>query len=157
MPTKKEYIHNEKYEVKHWDWAASTRIGETITKINQIRKENEALQYTNNFILTDTDNANIFAHTKKSPEGNNIILCVVNLDFHWKQAGWIKVPLYELGKSPDAKFKVHDLISEHTYHWQGEWNYVELSPQAIPGHVFRLEFENSTYQNKSSKTDFFTE
>lgn len=142
MPTKEEYINNEKYEVKHWDWEATTPIRETITKINQVRKENEALQYTNNLVLADSDNPNILAYAKKSPKGDNIVLTIVNLDFQWKQAGWVKVPLYDLGIDPNSKYRAHDLLSGHTYHWQNEWNYVELSPQGVPAHVFRLEIES---------------
>ena len=142
MPTKEEYINNEKYEVKHWDWDARTKVGDTIAKVNRIRKENEALQYTDNLFLTETDNPNLFAFVKKSPHSNNYILVVVNLDFQWKQSGWVKVPLFDLGFTTDENYKVHDLLSGFTYHWQKEWNYVELTPQAIPAHIFRLEFEN---------------
>ena len=157
MPTKEEYINNEKYEVKHWDWQATTKISDTISTINRIRKENEALQYTNNVYLADSDNSQIFAFAKKSPQGNNIVFTVVNLDFQWKQSGWVKVPLYDLGFDPDTRYRVHDLISGHTYHWQNEWNYVELTPQGIAGHVFRLEFDHYPETNQSNKTDSFSE
>ncbi len=38
MPAKEEYIDNEKYEVKHWDWNAQTPIRETIRQVNQYSK-----------------------------------------------------------------------------------------------------------------------
>ena len=139
MPNKEEYINNEKYEVHHWDWNRRTRISETISRINLIRKENEALQYTNNLILTQADNPQIFAYAKKSPTGNNIILVVLNLDFRWKQAGWVKVPLAELGLPTTINYQVNDLLSGHTYHWQNEWNYVELEPSSLPAHILQLD------------------
>ena len=157
MPAKEEYIDNEKYEVKHWDWEAQTPIRDAITRINHIRKENDALQYTNNIILTDTDNPNLFAFVKKSPHSENIVLIVVNLDFEWKQSGWIKVPLVQLGLNTEANYKVHDLFSGHSYHWQKEWNYVELNPQAVPAHVFRLEFEQPGQSPQGSGNHFYSE
>lgn len=157
MPAKEEYINNEKYELKNWDWNAQTPIREMITHVNRIRKENDALQYTNNLILTDTDNPNLFAFVKKSPHSRNVVLVVVNLDFQWKQMGWVKVPLYQLGIPTDTNFKVHDLLSGHTYHWNQEWNYVELTPQGKPAHIFRLEFDNYEEVNNSAGSDFYTE
>jgi hypothetical protein len=33
---------------------------------------------------------------------------------------------------------VRDLLSDKTYSWRGEWNYVELNPAVCPAHIFRL-------------------
>jgi starch synthase (maltosyl-transferring) len=142
MPAKEEYVDNEKYQLHHWDWNRRTRISETIARINLIRKENEALQYTNNIVVSQADNAHLFTFAKKSPVGNNIVIVVVNLDFRWKQAGWIKVPLAELGLPNHLNYRVHDLLSGHTYHWQNEWNYVELEPSTMPAHILQLEAPN---------------
>lgn len=143
MPAKEEYIDNEKYEVRHWDWNRRTRISDTITRINQIRKENTALQYTHNIHISQADNPQLFAFAKKSPNGKNIVLVVVNLDFRWKQAGWVKVPLEDLGYPSTLNYKVHDLLSGHKYHWQNEWNYVELEPSSMPAHILQLELPDS--------------
>jgi hypothetical protein len=32
-----------------------------------------------------------------------------------------------------------DLIDGARYRWTGEWNYVELNPHVLPGHVLRLQ------------------
>ncbi|EMR01883.1 alpha-1,4-glucan--maltose-1-phosphate maltosyltransferase [Cesiribacter andamanensis] len=143
MPTKEEYVNNEKYQLHHWDWNRKTRISEAITRINQIRRENEALQYTHNIVLGETDNAHLFAFAKKAPQGNNIVLVVVNLDHRWKQGGWVKVPLQQLGLPTQLQYQVRDLLSGHTYNWQNEWNYVELEPSHMPAHVLRLELPDS--------------
>ncbi len=82
---------------------------------------------------------------------------MVNLDFQWKQMGWIKVPLADLGVPTDATYRVHDLMSGHTYHWNHEWNYVELTPQGKPAHIFRLEFDSYEDLNNSAGSDFYTE
>jgi starch synthase (maltosyl-transferring) len=143
MPNKEEYINNEKYELHHWDWDKKTRIGDAITRINRIRRENEALQYTNNIILGDSDNAHLLCFAKKAPNSRNMVLVVVNLDHRWKQGGWIKVPLHQLGLPTTLQYQVQDLLSGHTYSWQNEWNYVELEPSAMPAHILRLEVHDS--------------
>lgn len=140
MPNKEEYVDNEKYELKHWDWNKSTKIGELMTRVNQARKENAALQYTNNLVFSETDNEQLFAYAKVDPKEENYIFVVVNLDFHHKHNGWVKVPLYNLGLPLDLKYEVHDLLTGYSYQWQNEWNYVELAPQNQPAHIFRLSF-----------------
>lgn len=157
MPTKEEYINNEKYEIKHWDWEAKTPVSESITQVNRIRRENEALQFTNNLYLTDTDNSNLMAYAKRSPDGSNIVLVVVSLDFNYKQSGWVKVPLYQLGLPTDISYQVHDLMSGHTYHWHNEWNYVELGPQSTMGHIFRLELPQQVKLQHPNLQSFITE
>ena len=142
MPAKEEYVDNEKYQIHHWDWNKRTRISETISRINLIRRENEALQYTHNIYFSQVDNPQLFAFAKKSPSGNNIVLVVINLDYRWKQAGWVKVPLLDLGLPANSNYQVHDLLSGHTYHWHNEWNYVELEPNSMPAHILQLEFQN---------------
>ena len=32
-----------------------------------------------------------------------------------------------------------DLIDGGRYHWADEWNYVELNPHVLPGHLLRLQ------------------
>jgi starch synthase (maltosyl-transferring) len=33
---------------------------------------------------------------------------------------------------------VHDLLGDARYTWQGAWNYVELDPNVVPAHIFRI-------------------
>lgn len=141
-PGKEEYTRSEKYEVKHWDWSKQTRIKTVITKLNQVRKENPALQSTWNIEFTDTDNDQIICYSKIDQEAKNKLLIAVSMDDHHSQSGWIKVPLKEFGISENQPYTVHDLLTGSKYVWQNEWNYVALHPQAIPAHVFRIEQDN---------------
>jgi starch synthase (maltosyl-transferring) len=34
---------------------------------------------------------------------------------------------------------MHDLLADARYLWSGSRNYVELDPQRIPAHIFRIE------------------
>jgi starch synthase (maltosyl-transferring) len=63
---------------------------------------------------------------------------VVNLDPFHAQSGWIRIPLEELDIKTDQPYMVYDLLSHDKYFWQAERNYVELNPQILPAHVFRL-------------------
>ena len=141
-PGKEEYTRSEKYEVKHWDWSRQTRIKDVITKVNQIRKENAALQSTWNIEFTDTDNENIMAYSKIDQGKTNKLLIAVSLDHQYSQSGWIKVPLKDFGIGENEPYTVHDLLTGSKYIWQNEWNYVALHPQGIPAHIFRIEQDN---------------
>jgi starch synthase (maltosyl-transferring) len=137
-PGKEEYDNNEKYEIKKWDWNCETRICEIITLVNSIRKENLALQTTWNIQFIETSNEKIICFLKADFKTSNYLIVVINLDPHYTQSAIVKVPVKQLGLLPDASYKVNDLLSEDTYKWQGEQNYVELNPFEMPAHILRL-------------------
>jgi starch synthase (maltosyl-transferring) len=139
VPGKEEYIHNEKYEIKHWDWNRYTRIKELITRVNRIRKENPALQTTWNIEFAKTDNDQIICYGKISPEEHNILIIVVNLDAYNTQSATVTLPLKELGIPENKAFTVKDLLSGDKFTWEGESNYVQLNPYEMPAHIFKVE------------------
>jgi starch synthase (maltosyl-transferring) len=136
-PGKEEYLNSEKYEVRHWDWERRNKLTDVITKVNAARKVNAALQSTNNITFCEINNEAILAYYKKT--GNSHILCIVNLDPYNKQSGHVQIPLKELGIYPGAGFTVYDLLTNRSFHWNNEWNYVELSPWEMPAHLFRID------------------
>ncbi|MBJ6118623.1 alpha-1,4-glucan--maltose-1-phosphate maltosyltransferase [Pontibacter sp. BT310] len=142
-PGKEEYIDSEKYEVKHWDWGKKTKVSEVITLINKIRKVNPALQTTWNIAFGDTDNPQLLCFAKWDNTRKNKILVVANMDPYNTQSGWVQVPIRELQLPESEQYMVHDLLTEHKYTWQNEWNYVELRPHEMPVHVFRIEEANT--------------
>ncbi len=139
MPNKEEYIDNEKYEIRHWDWNAYTRIGEIIQLVNRIRKENRAFQNTNNIGFAETNNDQIICYYKRDRQTGNTMIIAVNLDSWHTQSATVRIPLEQLGIETGNTFQVHDLLSGDRYQWQGEWNYVELNPYEMPAHIFRVE------------------
>jgi starch synthase (maltosyl-transferring) len=138
IPEREEYINSEKYEIKQWDWEKPGNLKELIGRINQIRRENPALQTTWNVRFCETDNDYLICYTKTTEDLSNILLMVVNLDPFHAQSGWIRIPLEELDIKTDQPYMVYDLLSHDKYFWQAERNYVELNPQILPAHVFRL-------------------
>lgn len=138
MPGKEEYIDNEKYEIKYWNWDQYTRLREIITMVNRIRKENTALQSTWNIELAETTNNQLICYGKVDAATGNAIVVAVNLDPFHTQSGMVKVPIAALGIAP-GPYMVNDLLSGDSYQWQGEWNYVQLNPHEMPAHIFKVE------------------
>jgi starch synthase (maltosyl-transferring) len=133
-----EYLDSEKYQVRHWDWERPNVFRDFIALVNQIRRENPALQHDHRLRFYRVDNDRLLFYGKTLPDLSNIILVVVNLDPHYTQSGWVRVPLQELGLGPDESYQVHDLISGGRFLWQGEENYVQLDPGTVPAHILRL-------------------
>jgi starch synthase (maltosyl-transferring) len=138
IPGKEEYLHSEKYELKHWDRKAAGTLGDFIAKVNRIRKENPALQTTWNLCFHEVSNDSLLFYTKITDDLANMIMVVVNLDPFHTQSGWVKVPVDKLRIDPAQPFLVHDLLSDGKTIWQGERNFVELDPERLPANIFRV-------------------
>jgi starch synthase (maltosyl-transferring) len=137
-PGSEEYLNSEKYEIKSWDTNREDSLRGIIARVNQIRRENPALHRNYNLWFNTTDNENLICFSKHTDDLANIILVVVNLDPHAARSGTVNVPLQSWGFDTGKPYRVHDLLNDKTYQWRGEWNYVELHPDACPAHIFRL-------------------
>jgi len=137
FPNKEEFLNSEKYEIRLWDWDKTNKLTYLITLVNRIRRENVALQTTNNLTFCTVSDDAIMAYLKVT--GNNRLLIVVNTDAYQRRAGMVQVPIWQLGIGYDQPYKVHDLLTGAYYTWQGEQNYVELDPYVLPMHLFRIE------------------
>ena len=85
-----------------------------------------------------TDNPSLICYSKRTADGSNLILVVVNLDPFLVQSGWVDLDLTSLGLGPGDTFEVYDLLADHSYSWRGSRNYVALRPAETPAHVFRV-------------------
>ncbi len=137
---KEEYLNSEKYEVRQWDWTKTNKLTQLITRINQIRNEQSAFQFTNNIDFCSIENDQILAYFKQSEDGENSILCVVNLDPYNKHGGWVQVPRHKMGISGDTPMRMTDLVTGDSYIWNQEWNFVELDPYQVPYHIFSIHY-----------------
>jgi starch synthase (maltosyl-transferring) len=135
---REEYHDSEKYQFKERDWDAPGNIKDWITRLNQIRKENRALQFYDNLRFYSADNDAILFYGKMTAARDNIILIVVNLDPFRKQHCFIDVPIEQFGSIEGDAYQVHDLLSDARYIWYGRRNYVELDPETQPAHIFRV-------------------
>ena len=138
LPGREEYLDSEKYQYKERNWNAPGNIKDWITRLNQIRKTNRALQFKDNLRFYQADNDAILFYGKMTAARDNIILIVVNLDPHLKQHSFVDVPIDEFGSMEGDVYQVHDLLSDARYIWHGRRNYVELDPEIQPAHIFRV-------------------
>jgi starch synthase (maltosyl-transferring) len=133
-----EYLDSEKYQIRVWDLQRPDSLKELIARVNHIRRENPALQRDNNLLFHTVDNEQLICYSKTTDDLSNIILTVVNLDPHHTQSGWVEIPLEDFGLEAQQPYQVHDLLTDARYLWHGARNYVELNPQIVSAHIFRL-------------------
>jgi starch synthase (maltosyl-transferring) len=130
-----EYLDSEKYEVKHWN-DMEDDLSELMTLVNRIRRDNPALQQNLTLRFHHTDNDQIVCYSKAA--GENVVVTVVNVDPHNQQSGWVELDLSALNLDPVRPFQAHDLLSGARHMWHDGRNFVELNPQVVPAHIFRI-------------------
>ena len=135
---KEEYRDSEKYEIKVRDWAGAMKKGLSlapfITQLNQIRRQNLALQRLRNLVFHTTDNENIIAYSKK--EGDNLILVVVNLDGVRSQETTVHWDMWHFGFDRES-FSVTDLLDNKSFTWSPH-TYIKLDPARPNGKVAHI-------------------
>jgi starch synthase (maltosyl-transferring) len=138
-PGSEEYLNSEKYEVKKRNLYDPASLRPFISRVNEIRKKNPALQSNESLQFHAIDNDQLIAYSKQTPDKKHVIVTVVNLDPVWKQAGFLELPVEELGIDVRHPYEVTDLLTGATFTWQGSRNYVELRPNEMPAHILRKE------------------
>ncbi len=133
-----EYLNAEKYEIKRWDIERPESLKDLIARVNRIRKENPALQGDLSLRFHQVDNDHLICYSKQTEDLANLIVTVVNLDPHHIQSGRVNLSLEALGLDTTQPYQVHDLLTDARYLWHGARNYIELNPQVIPAHIFRV-------------------
>jgi starch synthase (maltosyl-transferring) len=133
-----EYLDSEKYEIRHWTLDQPESLRPLITRVNQVRNSNPALQNDWSLRFHFCENEQIICYTKESDDRSNLLLTIVNLDPHHTQSGMVTLPLHELEISEDRGFEAEDLLSGERYLWQGARNYVELNPAQRSGHILKI-------------------
>jgi starch synthase (maltosyl-transferring) len=127
-----EYLNSEKYEVKQR--TLDGPLLPLVARLNEIRRENEALQWLDNLTFVETENAELLAFVKR--RGKNTVFVIVNLDPAQPQEGVAIVPA-ALGLPPT--FRVRDLLDDMPYTWHVGRNYIRLEPGERQAHVLRVE------------------
>jgi len=133
-----EYLDSEKYEIRHWDLEQADSLRPLIARVNEIRKENAALQSDWGLKFHFSENDQLICYTKESSDRSNLLLMVVNLDPLYMQSGFVTLPLDELEIPQDRGFEAEDLLTGARYLWNGPRNYVELNPSRLPAHILKI-------------------
>jgi starch synthase (maltosyl-transferring) len=138
IPGTEEYQDSEKYEIKHWDWDRPGNIRDYITRINQIRRDNPALQSFTNLTFYESNNEHILFYGKITPDKANILLFAVNMDPYAVQEGRLIIPLEEFGISETATYHLHELIQDYHHDVVGPEYIIRLDPNQEPAAIFTV-------------------
>jgi starch synthase (maltosyl-transferring) len=137
-PGSEEYLDSEKYQRRVWDLDRPDSLRWFIAQVNAIRRAHPALQDIRGLRFMPTDNEQLIAYARRSADGDDTLLVVVNLDPHQVQAGFVDVNLDSLDLQPDTDYAVHDLLDDQRWTWRNGRNFVRLDPHHCPAHVFQI-------------------
>ncbi|MCJ2140377.1 maltotransferase domain-containing protein [Methylobacterium sp. E-066] len=137
-PGKEEYLNSEKYELKAWDYDRPGNIREHIVTLNKIRRENPALWDFRNVVFTGASNDQIIAYAKATPERDNCVFTMVNLDPKNRQECTYEVPLWLFGLPDDGAVEVEDLLQGYTFELRGKTHRIALDPAERSCIIWRL-------------------
>jgi starch synthase (maltosyl-transferring) len=133
-PGSEEYLHSEKYQIRHWPFDNPQNIKDLIRQVNTIRRTQRALQYNGSLRFHLTTHDDLIAYSKTTPEGDARILTVVSLHPHAPRDGWVCLALPDAPVAEGEAYNVCDLLTDRLYPWTGPWNYVRLDPE-LPAHI----------------------
>ena len=138
IPGREEYLNSEKYEIKVRDWNAPGNIKEYIGRLNQVRRDNPALQQTSNLRFAPIDDVQVIGFVKETDDGSNSVAIAIALDRNPRQF-WFHFGDLEIGP-PDARRRVAAIEDLVTGERRGiEWGGVRLylDPTHDPVLLFR--------------------
>jgi starch synthase (maltosyl-transferring) len=133
-----EYLDSEKFQLRAWDRHHADNLRALITLVNEIRRDNPALQTDRGLRFHPTENDQLLGYTKSTADRTDVLLTVVNVDPHHTQNGMVTLPLEELGIDGERPYQAHELLSGARYLWSGPRNFVEINPHAMPAQIFRF-------------------
>ena len=139
VPGSEEYKDSEKYRIVHRDPSAPGTLRPLLTRLNQIRRENRALQAGAGLGFFPVDHPRLLGYHRSSPDGKSHLLVVANVVPEATLESMVEVPLEALGLPVDAAYRVRDLLTDEVYLWRGRRNYVKLDPAVRVAHVLRVE------------------
>jgi starch synthase (maltosyl-transferring) len=137
-PHSEEYLNSEKYEIPHWQFDRPESLRGVIALVNRARRENRSLQSDANLEFHPIESDQLICYSKRTDDNANVVVAIVNLDPYHAHAGNAELPLARLGIREDKPYQMEDLLTGKRYTWQGPRGWIDLSPQPLPAHLFRL-------------------
>jgi starch synthase (maltosyl-transferring) len=136
--TNEEYLHSEKYEIKHRDYDRPDSLAPLMTALNRIRRRHPALQQLRNIHFHPSANPQIIAYSKTSDTGDDTVLVVVNLDPYWNQESTLSLDLAAMDFEPYLPMFLIDELDGTEYIWYSPQVYVKLEPGRRVAHIFSV-------------------
>src|SRR3990167_8182343 len=138
VPGKEEYLDSEKYQLRSRDYQAPGNISAQIARLNQIRRDNPALQTHLGFQAYTVWNEQILYFGKRTADRSNFILVALSLDPVNTQEANFELPLWELGLADDADLEGEDLMNGHRWTWHGKVQWMRIDPWHLPFGIWRI-------------------
>jgi starch synthase (maltosyl-transferring) len=128
---------SEVYEHKVWDWDRPGNIKDYVRRVNELRRQNPALQELTNLTFHHADNVNVLFYSKTS--GENTVLVAVNLNPFETHAAHLDLPLDALGIGEDEEYMVEELFSGRVLPGRrGRSFWVRLAPEDNIAEIFHV-------------------
>ena len=129
-----EYLDSEKYQLRPRDWSQPGSIAPFITRLNEIRNgHRDAIAQLSTLRLHHMTDESMLCVSRSTPDKDDVIILIVNLDPHHPREANTWLDLGALGVTADRPFEVHDELGGETYTWHGAVNYVRLDPALAAG------------------------
>ncbi|MND29697.1 Alpha-1,4-glucan:maltose-1-phosphate maltosyltransferase 1 [compost metagenome] len=138
VPGKEEYLDSEKYQLRVRDYQAPGNIRAEISRLNQIRRDNPALQTHLGFQAYNAWNDRILYFGKRTEDLANFILVAISLDPEHAQEAHFELPLWEFGLADDADLEGEDLMNGNRWVWHGKVQWMRIDPWHLPFGIWRI-------------------
>ena len=89
-------------------------------------------------VFTGASNDQIIAYAKATPERDNCVFTMVNLDPKNRQECTYEVPLWLFGLPDDGAVEVEDLLQGYTFELRGKTHRIALDPAERSCVIWRL-------------------
>jgi starch synthase (maltosyl-transferring) len=133
-----EYLHSEKYQLRHRDYGAAGSLAPFIRTVNEIRRRHPGVWSLDDVRFHHSDDEQVLVYSRGHLD-QDLLLVVVNLDPHHPRDTWVRVDLGAIGLGDGGRYDLHDELTGDRYEWEGEAGWVRLDP-TVPqvAHVFHV-------------------
>jgi starch synthase (maltosyl-transferring) len=90
IPGREEYLDSEKYRIKPRDWDQAGNIKPYIADLNRVRRENTALQQTQNLRFLGIGDDNVIGFVKESVDRANMVVTAIALSHDVREV-WLRL------------------------------------------------------------------
>ncbi len=141
-PGSEEYLDTEKFQLRPRDWCLAHEQGRSLapylTLLNEIRRNNPALQELRTLRFHPSDSPDVIAFSKRGGvNGADVILVVCNTDPDNEHSTTVHWNMHELGLSRGDQFAVTDQITGATWRWS-EHTFAKLMPSGDVAHIAKI-------------------
>ena len=138
VPGREEYLDSEKYQIRNFDMDRPGNIRDHIRALNTIRRSNAALQDFRGFLPLVSSNEQVLVYARMTPERDNCVLVIVNLDPYNRHVSAYEIPLWEFSLPDWASIEAEDLLRGNRFTLYGKTHRIEIDPAISPVMIWKL-------------------